>query len=231
MRVTHWLTVLAFIALLLSGGEIILPHPRFYLGEVGNVNTKPLFTLPIPSSRDTVPTRYGYVLPDENGWGRALHFEAAWVVVLTGLVYVLWGLFRGHFHRRMLPERGERFLPALRQSFAKSLRRAPPGEADANAYNLLQRVAYLVVIFVLFPLVIWTGLAMSPSFTASFPLTVVLLGGRQTARTLHLFVTVALVLFLVVHLAMITMAGFWRRTRAMITGRATAQTTAHKEDA
>ncbi|MGB6974137.1 MAG: cytochrome b/b6 domain-containing protein [Terracidiphilus sp.] len=231
VRVTHWLTVLAFLALLFSGGEIIFPHPRFYWGEVGNVNTKPLFTLPIPSSRDTVPTGYGYVLPDENGWGRALHFEAAWVVVLTGVVYVLWGLFRGHFRRRMLPERGQGFLPALRQSFAKSLRRAPPGAADTLSYNLLQRIAYLVVIFVLFPLVIWTGLAMSPSFTASFPATVTLLGGRQTARTLHLFTTIALVLFLTVHLAMISLAGFWRRTRAMITGSAAAQTSAHKEDA
>jgi len=230
VRVTHWLTVLAFLALLVSGGEIIISHPRFYLGEVGNVNTKPLFTLPIPSSRDTVPTGYGYVMPDQNGWSRALHFEAAWVVVLTGLVYVLWGLFRGHFRREMLPGREDRGGTSPRMSFARFFRRAPPGADDAHSYNAVQRTAYLIVIFVLFPLVIWTGLAMSPAFTASFPETVILLGGRQTARTLHLFVTVALVVFLVIHLAMITLAGFWRRTRTMITGRAAAQT-AHKEDA
>ncbi|HEV2214395.1 MAG TPA: cytochrome b/b6 domain-containing protein, partial [Terracidiphilus sp.] len=122
VRVTHWLTVVAFLALTFTGGEIILTHPRFYLGEVGNVNTKPLFTLPIPSSRDTVPTAYGYVLPDENGWGRAMHFQAAWLVVLTGVVYVVWGLFRGHFRRRMLPEHGQPFLPALGQALRKSLR-------------------------------------------------------------------------------------------------------------
>ncbi len=223
VRVTHWLTVIAFLALTLSGGEIIISHPRFYLGEVGDVNTKPLFTLPIPSSRDTVPTGYGYVMPDQNGWSRALHFQAAWLVVLTGLVYVLWGVIRGHFRRKMMPEHGQHFIPALRQSFTKLFRRAPPDADDAHSYNLLQRITYLLVIFLLFPLVIWTGLAMSPSFTASFPETVILLGGRQTARTLHLFVSVALVVFLFVHLAMIVRAGFWRRTRAMITGRAAAE--------
>jgi thiosulfate reductase cytochrome b subunit len=81
-------------------------------------------------------------------------------------------------------------------------------------------VAYLAVIFVLFPLIIWTGLAMSPTFTAAFPYTVILLGGRQTARTLHFFITGLLVAFLVVHVIMIALAGFWTRVRSMITGRA-----------
>src|SRR5271166_4554492 len=70
VRVTHWLTVIAFFALLISGGEIVISHPRFYWGEVGNVMTPPLFTLPIPASRGTVPTGYGYVLEDQNGWSR-----------------------------------------------------------------------------------------------------------------------------------------------------------------
>ena len=85
VRVTHWLITLSFLALLVSGVEILISHPRFYWGETGNVNTHPLFTLPIPSSRNTVPTGYGYVLPDQNGWSRYLHFESAWVAVLTGL--------------------------------------------------------------------------------------------------------------------------------------------------
>jgi len=92
VRVTHWLTFIAFVALLVTGGELIISHPRFYWGEVGNVNTHPLFVLPIPASRDTVPTNYGYVMPDQNGWSRYLHFEAAWVVLLTGLVYGIYGL-------------------------------------------------------------------------------------------------------------------------------------------
>jgi hypothetical protein len=79
VRVTHWITAIAFLALLVSGIEVLVSHPRFYWGEVGNALTPPLFQVPIPSSRSTVPTGYGYVLPDQNGWSRYLHFEAAWV--------------------------------------------------------------------------------------------------------------------------------------------------------
>ncbi len=74
------------------------------------------------------------------------------------------------------------------------------------------------MIFVLFPLMIWTGLAMSPSFTAAFPSTAALLGGRQSARTIHFFVSWLLLLFLIVHVTMVAVSGFWRRMRAMITG-------------
>ena len=84
---------------------------------------------------------------------------------------------------------------------------------------MLQRVTYLGVLFLLFPLMVWTGLAMSPATTAALPAIVTVLGGRQSARTLHFFVAVALVLFVLVHLAMVTRAGFKDRTRAMITGR------------
>ena len=92
--------------------------------------------------------------------------------------------------------------------------------SDASSYNLLQRIAYVLVIFLLVPLVIWTGLAMSPGFTAIWPATVTVLGGKQTARTLHFAVSVALTLFLFVHLAMLILAGFTTRVRAMITGQA-----------
>jgi len=102
VRVTHWLTALAFLALLVTGVEVLISHPRFYWGETGNVNTRPLFSIPIPSSRD-LPTGYDYVLPDQNGWSRYLHFEAAWLATLTGLVYLAFGLFAGHFRRNLMP--------------------------------------------------------------------------------------------------------------------------------
>jgi thiosulfate reductase cytochrome b subunit len=104
-------------------------------------------------------------------------------------------------------------------SFAKPLRFERPNAAEASSYNGLQRLTYLFVIFVLFPLVIWSGLAMSLAFASAFPWSVVLLGGRQSARTIHFFVSLALVLFLFVHVAMVCLAGFWGRTGAMITGR------------
>ena len=185
--------------------------------------TRPLFKIPIPSSRDTVPTGYGYVLPDQNGWSRYLHFQAAWAVVLTGLAYAIWGLRTGHFRSNLFPAPGDRTWRAFLAVIAKHLRLARPDEAEAYSYNALQRVSYLAVIFVLFPLVIWTGLAMSPSFNAAFPAVVNSLGGRQSARTLHFFVSGFLLLFLIVHVAMIVLAGFVSRMRAMITGRTITQ--------
>jgi hypothetical protein len=99
VRATHWITALSFLALLVSGIEILISHPRFYWGENGNVLTPVLFKLPIPSSRSLVPTGYGYVLPDQNGWSRYLHFQSAWLAVLTGLAYVAAGFVSGHFRR------------------------------------------------------------------------------------------------------------------------------------
>jgi thiosulfate reductase cytochrome b subunit len=219
VRVTHWLTVISFLALLISGGEIVISHPRFYWGETGNVMMRPLFTLHIPSSRGTVPTGFGYVMPDQNGWSRALHFQAAWLLVFTALVYGISSLLTGHFRKNIFPARTQRTWRAFWGVMARYLHRAPADPAEAHSYNAVQRMAYVAVIFVLFPLVIWTGLALSPAFDSAFPWAVDVLGGRQSARTLHFFVSGFLVLFLVVHVTMVALGGFWSRMRAMITGR------------
>lgn len=99
------------------------------------------------------------------------------------------------------------------------LRIAPRSE-DPWSYNVLQRLTYLFVVFILFPVVIWTGLALSPAFDSAVPATVSLLGGRQSARTLHFFVSIALVLFLFIHVVMVWREGFKSRMRAMVTGQA-----------
>ena len=221
VRVTHWLMTMAFLALLVSGLELVVSHPRFYWGETGNVNTGTLFKIPIPSSRDLVPTGYGYVMPDQNGWSRYLHFQSAWVLVLTGLLYVAIGLFNGHFRRNLLPGLAEISPKRLARAIFEHLPFKRPGAEEAWSYNVVQRMAYLVVIFVLFPMIIWTGLAMSPSFVSAVPGAVNILGGQQSARTLHFLLTLALVLFLLVHIFMVILAGFRSRVRAMITGRAT----------
>ncbi len=218
VRVTHWITTLCFFALLLSGSEIVISHPRFYWGETGNDLTQPWFKLPIPASRNFVPSGYGYVMPDQNGWSRYLHFQSAWLVVFTGLLYLIFGLVSGHFRKHLLPSAQDRSWHAFIRNVGGHLRFQRPGPEEAWSYNLLQRISYLVVIFILFPFEIWTGLAMSPAFVSAVPAAVNLLGGQQSARTLHLFASVALVLFVVVHVFMIFWAGFWRRTRAMFTG-------------
>jgi thiosulfate reductase cytochrome b subunit len=223
VRVTHWITTLCFFALLVTGVEIVISHPRLYWGETGTVLTKPLFQLPIPSSRRTVPTGYNYILHDQNGWSRALHFEAAWFAVLTGLFYLISGLFTGHFRKDLVPGKRDLSWRAIVTSISKTLRFERPNPDDASSYNGMQRMTYSFVIFVLFPLMIWSGLAMSLAFASAFPWSVTLLGGRQSARTVHFFVTLALVAFLLVHVLMVSLAGFRSRTGAMITGRTARQ--------
>ncbi len=216
VRITHWIFSLCFVALLVSGVEIVISHPRFYWGEEGNVNTPLLFSLPIPSSRGSVPTGYGYVLPDQNGWSRYLHFQSAWAVAPIGLWYLLYGLRSGHFRNNLMLPASDRSFGALRSVLVHHLSFRKVGN-DAS-YNPLQRVTYLAVLFVAFPLMIWTGLAMSPAVTAAFPFMVELLGGHQSARTIHFIDTVLLVLFLLVHISMVIQAGFRQRMRGMILG-------------
>src|SRR5258706_8619566 len=129
VRITHWITALSFLALLLSGIEIIISHPRFYWGETGNVLTPSLFDLPIPASRPWVHTGYAFVLPDQNGWSRNLHFEAAWVVILTGFVYVTSSLFGRHLRKNLLPAGAGLTWRALSKDIGNQLRLHQPDES------------------------------------------------------------------------------------------------------
>jgi thiosulfate reductase cytochrome b subunit len=216
VRVTHWITALCFFALLISGIEIVISHPRFYWGEVGNVHTPALFQLPIPASRGGVPTGYNYVLPDQNGWSRALHFQSAWLVIGVGILYLAAGLlFTRHFRNNLIPSGADLSWPSISSTIANHIRFKPGPGRD---YNVLQRLTYLAVIFVLFPLAIWTGLAMSPAIAAAFPAVVTTFGGQQSARTIHFFVSLFLTAFLFAHILMICLAGFKSRMRAMTIG-------------
>jgi thiosulfate reductase cytochrome b subunit len=211
VRVTHWISALSLIGLLVSGFAIILAHPRFYWGETGGVGTPSLFDLPLP-----------FMLGGPSGWGRYLHFQSAWLCVLTGLLYVASGIASRHFRKDLAPPTGAFAWPTLRQSIARNLRFERPSAAEALHYNVLQRISYLAVIFLLFPLMIWTGLAMSPALISVFPWLVTVLGGHQCARTIHFFAAVLLVLFILVHVTMVWRAGFRARVGAMITGRVSA---------
>jgi thiosulfate reductase cytochrome b subunit len=175
VRLTHWINLVAFFALLVSGFAILLAHPRLYWGETGGAGSPALLELPLPLNLD------------QSGWGRGLHFLAAWVCVGNGLAYVCAGLVSRHF------------------------------SAPMAKYEFAQRIAYLVVIFVLSPLVIVSGLAMSPAVNAVIPFATGL-GGHQSARTIHFFVACVLVLFLFVHVVMVIANGFRTRMRGMITG-------------
>ena len=220
VRVTHWISALSFLVLVLSGVAILLAHPRLYWGETGAVGGPSLIDLPLPFVLD-VPIR---------GPGRYLHFLAAWVTVFTGLVYVGRGVATRHFGQNLLPSRGELTFRAMRAVIGDHLRFKRSTEDDLARYNVLQRLSYSAVVFVLSPLMIWTGLAMSPAVTSVFPFTVTAFGGQQSARTIHFFVGCALVLFLVLHIALVWQTGFKTRMRAMITGRGGEVPDATRED-
>lgn len=210
VRITHWIFTLSFFGLVVSGFAIILAHPHFYWGETGAIGTPSLFDLPLPT-----------MLGGPSGWGRSLHFQSAWFAVLSGLPYAVSGLVTQHFRKNLLPARADLSLCSLRASLVDHLRFRRPVEEDS--YNVLQRLSYLAVIFLFFPLMIVTGFAMSPAITSVFPQFVTVFGGQQSARTLHFFIGNFLVLFLLLHIAMVILAGFRNRMLAMITGRTVAR--------
>lgn len=210
VRVTHWLTTLSFLGLLVSGFAILLAHPHLYWGETGGLGGPTVMSFPLPTMKG-----------GPSGWGRRLHFLSAWICVLTGIFYVISGVLTRHFQRNLLPEKQDLSWRSLARVASNHLHLRRPPERDVLSYNVLQRLTYLTVIFVMFPLLLWTGFAMSPAIVSIFPGVVTSLGGQETARTLHFFVSAFVVLFVLVHMAMLCLAGFVARVAPMITGHRT----------
>lgn len=245
-RLWHWLNALSLIVLLGSGLMIFNAHPRLYWGKYGaNFDTPWLQIGPTPTGghvvigRVSIPT--GGVLgrwkdPAGNVQTRAFpwwatipshyslaiarrwHFAFAWALVLGGVAYVAASLINRHFLRDLLPARDELTLRHIWGDIKDHARlRLPTGDAAAR-YNILQKLSYILVIFVLIPLVILTGLTMSPGFNATFPQLLILFGGRQSARSLHFLCAMGLLSFTIVHLVMVVLAGPYNEMRSMITG-------------
>jgi len=192
VRVSHWIATVSVLTLAVTGYIILMAHPRLYWGEAGNDLTKPLLELPI--SRNYHHGGFDgeartYNIFNKNGWGRSLHFLAGWILVVPGALYVVAGVAAGHFRKRFWRE-----------------------------YGVWQGRAYTLVVFILTPLIVLTGLAMAPAVTAAFPMLLVVFGGHQSARTIHFFTFVALVLFVVGHVVMVARSGFRRQMRAMTVG-------------
>ncbi len=150
---------------------------------------------------------------------RRWHFFLAWVFVINGAVYFLFGLINGHF-RRDIALTGEDVRPSnIGRSIIDHIRLKHPVGEEAKRYNVLQKGAYLAVIFVILPLMILTGLTMSPGFDAFAPWLLNLFGGRQSARSIHFITANLIVLFVIVHVVEVFLAGVWNEIRSMITGR------------
>ena len=208
-------------------------HPRLYWGEVGNDLTPALFELPIsrnykhggwekikPFYEQTgspVSASRTYDIFNKNGWGRSLHFLAAWILVITGLIYLLAGSFSGHFKNRLRPRVKEFRAGLFWNDFLGHFRKL--ASPQTQPYGLLQKYTYLAVIFLLLPLTAITGLTMSPAITAAYPFLLNMFNGLQSARTIHFFASVALVIFLILHIVMVVRSGFKQQMREMTIGK------------
>ena len=246
VRVMHWINVVCMTILLMSGLTIFNAHPALYWGQdssfdrpwisirAENTANGPVGTTRIgAASFDTTgvlglsevggsPTARAFpswaTIPSMQwlSMGRRWHFFFAWIFVLNGLAYVLYSIFSRHLVRDLVPTRAE--LRNIGTSILDHLRfRHPTGDA-ARRYNVLQSLTYLIVVFGLVPLLIVAGLAMSPRLDAMLPGWVELLGGRQSARTLHFLAAFGIVLFVLVHVFEVFVAGFWNEMRSMVTG-------------
>ena len=207
VRATHWISAAAFAALAVSGTAILLALPRLFWGETGALDAPAAIVLPLP------------VNVEQTGWGRNLHFLAAWIFVLNGALYLLWSLVAGHLRRRLLPDADQIRPSHLAREIRDHLRLRGGGAASETRYNGLQKLAYLGVILVLSPLMLLTGLTMSPGTTAAFPELFTLFGGRQSARTIHFVSASLLMLFLAVHVWQVLANRPVALMRGMITGR------------
>ena len=213
VRICHWINVIACAYLLWSGIHILLDFPELYWGHTGYRGYPAVFRFADWGLSWDEAGRLG-----DRRWGRNYHFTFAWVFLINGLVYVGWNLYSSHFRTRMLPARREWTVAHLRQELFDHLPWRSRMHAPHGGYDSLQKLSYLVVIFVFVPLMILTGIAQSPGFTAAMPWLLDMFGGRQSARTLHTIGTVVLILFVVVHVLEIAAAGLFTKVRSMITG-------------
>jgi thiosulfate reductase cytochrome b subunit len=234
VRICHWIVTVSVVALAFSGVEILMVHPRLYWGEVGNDLTPPLIELPISRNHrhggwagqtpfftatgSPISASRTYDIFNQNGWGRSLHFLAAWFLVITGAVYLLAGVVAGHFRRHLVPQASQLSFAHLGREVSDHLRGRIPAATGGPEYGLLQRGAYLGVVFLAVPLLVVTGLTMSPAIAAAFPFLLTMFGGHQSARTLHFLGFGGLMLFAAVHVVMVVKSGFRRQMRAMTVG-------------
>jgi thiosulfate reductase cytochrome b subunit len=258
-RLTHWTWAVCLFFLLLSGLQIFNAHPSLYLGNESGFgydnavlsmhavdtpqgpegrtrvlgrefNTTGVFGLSGPADD---PRYRGFpsalTIPSyrDLGTGRVVHFFFAWLLVATLFVWIASSFLNGHLRRDLTPTRND--LEDFPKDIADHVRfRFHHG----RSYNVLQKLTYCAVLFILFPLIVLTGLTMSPGMDAGFPWLLELFGGRQTARTLHFVTMLMLVLFFIVHVLMVLAAGPLNELRSMITGwyRTSAGTTPREGD-
>lgn len=246
-RLWHWINAIAILVLLMSGLTIFNAHPRLYWGQYG-ANTDYAW-LQIGSSDGAGYLRIGDVSVTTTGvlgrwtdsdgearnrafpsWstipssynlglGRRWHLTFAWLFAAGIVSYLLWSLANRHLWRDLLPRRSELHPRHVWRDIKDHARLKFPTGAAALNYSILQKASYLGVIVVMIPAMVLSGLTMSPSMDATWPWLLDLFGGRQTARSIHFIIAALLVVFFIVHILMVLLAGPLNELRSIITGR------------
>ena len=218
VRMWHWLNALAAFVLLMSGLTIFNAHPRLYWGEYGAhddpawLQLAAMDAIAFPGWA-TIPSHYS--LADARLW----HLAFAWPFAAGLLAYLAWALVSGHLRRALHVRRAEWRAEHLWQEVRDHAALRFPAGAAAPGYNTLQKLAYALVLLAVLPVLIASGLAMSPGMDAAWPWLTEAWGGRQSARSVHFLAAAALVAFTVVHLAMVLASGPAKSLHAMVTGR------------
>ncbi len=248
-RITHWINLVALVLLLMSGLQIFNAHPALYWGQKSTFADPWVSMTAVERGGEMVGlTKIGPLTLETTGlfgysgkpgleqvrgfpsWatipgyralvdGRHWHFFFAWVFVLNGLVYLSANLLNGHIKRDLLPTKDQLTPRHLWHEVVEHAQlKFPKGEA-ARRYNGLQKLAYVGVALGVLPLMVLTGLTMSPAVNAGQPWMLWVFGGRQSARTLHFICANLIVVFVLVHVAMVLLSGVWNNLRSMVTGR------------
>ena len=218
-RVWHWVTVVTMFIMIGSGIGILKAHPRLYWGRYGaNFDTAWTTLDQWPSwlvsllNLLTIPGSYNLAL------SRRWHLLFALVLAFALLGFMIVSLVNKHFQRDLRVRAAELSPREVVHDVQEHLAFRFHDPNKPGAYNILQKLSYVATIFVLIPIMILTGLTMSPGMDAAWPWLLEVFGGRQSARSIHFIVATGLVLFIIAHLALVILAGTWNEVRSMITG-------------
>ncbi len=211
-RIWHWINAVTVIIMIASGLMIFNAHPRLYWGQYGANFDAAWLELPRFPWFVTLPSTYSLAI------ARHWHLFFALVLVFALAIYMIWSLVNRHIQRDLRIRRGELTLAHAGADLKAhwDLRFHDP--ARPQAYNLFQKLSYVGVIFLLLPLLILSGLALSPGMDAAWPWLTDLFGGRQSARSVHFIAMALLTLFVVIHLTLVILAGPINEVRSMVTG-------------
>jgi thiosulfate reductase cytochrome b subunit len=218
-RIWHWVNAVAVIVMLMSGLMISNAHPRLYWGHYGaNFDSAWLdLTQYLASGRfpgwATIPSTYNLAL------ARQWHFFFAWVFAFGLLAYFVVSLLNRHIQRDLTLERRDLTPSHLFTEIVHHIRLKFPTGVAALKYNTLQKITYILVLFVLFPVLILTGLCLSPGVSPLTGWAIDMMGGRQSARSIHFICAGGIGLFIAVHLLLVLLAGPYNEVRSMVTGR------------